>query len=69
MVCKTSVSSMFGDLPLTTDFICSVVGKPIMDNGKQIGIITSIDPKTDTLYMDIDDNYKAQFEKSCEIWI
>lgn len=63
MVCKVKASSIFPDIELTCDFICSVIGKPVMDKGKQVGVISYIDPKTDTMYMDIDDDYRYQFEE------
>ena len=63
MICKTSISNLFRGIPITDDFVLSILGKPVVDNGIQIGIITGACPDTDELYMRIDGVYKEQFEK------
>lgn len=62
MVCKVALSSIFRGISITDEFIKSILGKPIIHDGKQIGIITRVEPETDKLYMDIDRRYKSQFE-------
>lgn len=62
MVCKVSLSAIFQGIPITNDFIQSILGKPIVHDGNQIGIITRVEPDTDKLYMEIDRRYKSQFE-------
>lgn len=62
MVCKVALSAIFRGISITDEFIKSILGKPITHDGKQIGIITRVEPETDKLYMDIDRRYKTQFE-------
>lgn len=64
MVCKTSLSSMFRGIPITYDFIQSILGKPVTDNGKQIGVIIGVEPDRDTISMEIDDRYGVVFAKT-----
>ena len=61
MVCKTSLSNMFRGLPITNDFVYSILGKPVTDKGKQIGAIIGVDLKSDTISMEIDDQYADEF--------
>lgn len=69
MICKTKLSSMFGDINITNEFIQSIIGKPVKDKGKEIGVITIVDPDEDLLYVDIDERYQTQFEKLCSFEI
>ena len=64
MVCKTSLSNMFRGLPITYNFIQSILGKPVTDNGKQIGTIIGVNPETDTISMEIDNLYADEFVKT-----
>lgn len=64
MVCKTSLSNIFRGLPITYDFIQSILGKPVTDKGKQIGTIIGANPETDTISMEIDDWYADEFTKT-----
>lgn len=69
MICKTKSSSMFGDINVTDEFIQSIIGKPVEDDGEEIGIITIVDPEEDFLYVDIDGGYQTRFEKLCSFEI
>ena len=64
MVCKTSLHNMFRGLPITNDFVYSILGKPVTDKGKQIGAIIGVDLKNDTISMEIDDRYADEFVKT-----
>lgn len=64
MVCKTSLSNMFRDLSITDSFIQSILGKPVTDKGKTIGMIIGVNPETDTIAMEIDDWYADEFIKT-----
>ena len=63
MVCKTSLSNMFRGMPLTYDFIQTILGKPVTDKGKRIGAIIGVNPEADTISMEIDDWYADEFVK------
>lgn len=67
MVCKTSLSNLVRGLPIANDLnlIYSILGKPLTDNGKQIGAIIGVDLKSDTITIEIDDRY-ADIISSCE---
>lgn len=67
MICKTSLSSIFKGIPITPEFIQATLGKPVVYKGKQIGVLSMIEPDTDTLRMDIDDSYREEFEKDSRI--
>lgn len=62
MVCKVSLSAIFRGISITDEFIKSILGKPITHDGKQIVVITRVDPDADKLCMEIDRRYKSQFE-------
>lgn len=61
MVCKTSLSTMFRGIPITNEFVCTILGKPVTDKGKQIGTIIGVNTETDTISMEIDDWYADEF--------
>lgn len=63
MVCKTSLSGMFRGISITNDLIQSILGKPIINKGKNIGTIIGVNPKADTISMEIDDWYAEEFAK------
>ena len=62
MICKTTLSNLFQNMTVTDQFIRSLIGMPITDNGKRIGVIIGTKPETNELYLDIDDCYKSRFE-------
>lgn len=64
MVCKTSLSMMFRGIPITNDFIYTILGKPVTDNGKLIGVIIGVDPKRDSISIEIDDWYRDEFAET-----
>ena len=63
MICKTSLSNLFRAIPITSYFIRSILGKPVTDEGKQIGTVIGVNLKTDTITMEIDDRYADEFIK------
>ena len=69
MVCKTSLSGMFRGVQITNELIWSILGKPITDKGRQIGTIIGVNPKDDTISIEIDDLYADKFVKTTEFEI
>ena len=61
MVVKVRRSSLFGYVEPSYDFMCSVLGRPIMDGNKQIGVIIGYNEEKDLFTFDIDDDYKERF--------
>lgn len=64
MICKTKISSLFSDASSDNyrRIADSALGKPVMHNGKQVGIIIGINFDDDLLTVDInDDDYERIF--------
>ena len=60
---------MFRGISISDEFINNILGKPVTDNGNQIGVIIGANPKTDTIYMEVNDSYKDKFIETQSIEI
>lgn len=64
MVIKVRRSFLFGDVEPTDNFIRSILGTPITDKNKQIGVIVGYNKEKDLFSFDIDDDYKEQLTQN-----
>ena len=65
MIVKVRGTYLFPNTELTDDFVRSVLGKPVMDGNKQIGVIVGYN--NDFFSFDIDDDYKEKIILTHEI--
>jgi hypothetical protein len=63
MKVKGSLSEVFKGIDMKSQLLNQLVGKPLTDNGKQVGVITSYDIETDTIYIEVEDSYGAELFK------
>lgn len=71
MIVKVRASSLFGNMERSYEFINSVLGRPVTDGNRKIGMIVGYNDTKDLFSLDIDDDYKDRLMTneicSCEI--